>query len=233
MFPQVHERVLPSCVSQHRLDLRRPLPPEVSLVALPASLARAVPHRQMQFRAGRYCATKAMLRLDPSLAGRGVGRRADGAPLWPEGVVGSITHTEGVAAAAVASTSDVMALGIDTERIMSDSQAREVSRLVAWPVELVHGCSAGMTRLEALTLVFSAKESIFKCLYRVVGRRFDFHDVRIVHVDAGTFTARVVCTLSDSCRVNTTLHGRFACESSWIHTGVVLAANASEPSAGS
>jgi enterobactin synthetase component D len=225
MFPQVHERILPSCVSQHRLYFDRPLPPDVSLITLPASLERAVPRRQLHFRAGRYCATKAMLRLDPSLAGRDVGRRADGVPLWPEGVVGSITHTEGVAAAAVASTRHVMALGIDTERIMSESQAREVSRLVAWPVELVHGRSAGMTRLEALTLVFSAKESIFKCLSRIVGRRFDFHDVRIVHVVPGTFTARVVCTLSDSFRVNTTLHGRFACESFWIHTGVVLTAD--------
>jgi enterobactin synthetase component D len=122
-----------------------------------------------------------------------------------------------------------MAVGIDTERIMSESQAQAVGRLVAWPVELARGRDAGMTRLEALTLVFSAKESLFKCLYRIVGRRFHFHDVRIVHVDARTFTARVVRTLSDRLRVHTALHGRFACESSWIHTGVALTASGSEP----
>ena len=167
---------------------------------------------------------KAMEALDLRLAGRQVGRAANGAPLWPDGVTGSITHTDDFVSAAVARTTDAMALGIDTERIMSESQARDVGRVVAWTVEVAQARAAGMTRLEGLTLVFSAKESIFKSLHPMVGQYFDFRDVRIVGVDADahTFTARLVRTLSDRFPAETMLQGRFEVELPWVHTGIAL-----------
>jgi len=217
--------VLPHFARQVRLYLDQPLPPEVEPIAVPSALERAVPKRLVQFRGGRYCAMKAMEALNGSCAARQVGRSAIGAPLWPEGLVGSITHTDDFASAAVALTSDAIAVGIDTERIMLESLARNVGRIVAWPAEVAHARAARLSRLEALTLVFSAKESIFKCLHPMVGCYFDFHDVRIVGVDGDerTFTARIVRTLSEAFPAQTVLQGRFDVEAPWIHTGLALA----------
>ena len=146
--------------------------------------------------------------------------------MWPDGVVGSITHTKDFAAAAVASTADAISLGIDTERIMSEAQARQVCGTVAWPVELAHARAVGMSRLEALTLVFSVKETVFKCLYPRIGRMFDFHDVRVVNVHghARSFVARIVRTLSAEFPASSLVHGRFHLDGHWVHTGMCLAA---------
>ena len=214
--------VLPDFARHARLYLDGDLPHEIESIALPAALDGAIPKRRMQFRAGRYCAIKAMeaLGFHPGH----VGRSASGAPLWPAGLVGSITHTDDFASAAVALASDAGALGIDTERIITESTERNVGRMIAWPSEVAHGRTVGLSRLEAVTLVFSAKESIFKCLHRLVGCYFDFHDVRIVDVDGRhrTFTARLVKTLSESFPAQTLLRGTFDVEHPWIHTGIAL-----------
>ena len=167
---------------------------------------------------------KAMSLLDSGFATHPVDRAVDGAPVWPRGVVGSITHTDDFAAAAVALTSHLVALGIDTERVMSEGQAREIGRIFAWPSEVAHGRDAGLSRVEAFTLVFSAKESIFKCLHPLVRRYFDFRDVRIVGIDPQntTFTARIVSTLSERFPAQTLLRGHFDLEHPWIHTYMAL-----------
>jgi enterobactin synthetase component D len=193
-------------------------------IELPAALQEATAKRQLHFRAGRYCALRALEALEGRLVTTVLPQTAGGAPLWPEGVTGSITHTDGFVSAAVARTSQVEALGIDTERIMSVDRAARVSAAIAWPSELAHMRAIGFDRLEALTLVFSAKEAIFKCLYRKIGRIFDYRDVRIVAavLHPGTFTARIVQTLSPDFPAQTLLHGRFEINGSWVHTGMVL-----------
>jgi enterobactin synthetase component D len=223
--------VLPGFARQFHLYLDRPLPRDVESVVVPPALAFALPRRRTQFRSGRYCAMKAIEALDGLCAEPQIGRSVNGAPVWPKGIVGSITHTDDFAAAAVALTSDARAVGIDTERIMSDSQARNVGCIVAWPAEVAHARTAGLSRLEAVTLVFSAKESIFKCLHPIVACYFDFHDVRIVEVDGPrrTFTARVVRTLSEAFPAGTMLRGSFEVEVLWVHTGIALPPRISDP----
>jgi enterobactin synthetase component D len=218
--------VLPHFARQASVHLNGVLPAEMEQIALPAALDAAIPKRRLQFRAGRYCAMKAMGALGPSCAGRLVARAANGAPLWPEGLVGSITHTDDFASAAAALTADAAALGIDTERIMTEPRGRNVGRMIAWPSEVGHARTAGLSRLEGMTLVFSAKESIFKCLHGLVGCYFDFHDVRIVEVDGPerTFVARLVKTLSASFPAHTLLRGTFDVEGAWMHTGIALPA---------
>jgi enterobactin synthetase component D len=159
-------------------------------------------------------------------------RSATGAPIWPAGITGSITHTRGFTSAAVAHTSAFAAIGIDTETIMSPAQARNVSLSVAWACEAVQTRKAGCDHLEGLTLIFSAKESIFKCFSATAGF-FDYRDVRIVEVDgnAGTFTARVMRTLSPELQVHALLHGRFAIEAPWVHTGIARPAGVREADA--
>ena len=167
---------------------------------------------------------KAMAALDPALARHQLDRSATGAPVWPLGLTGSITHTDDFASAAVASTAAVVSLGIDTEWVMSEQQARNVGNLVASSIELQRCRSAGIGPMEALTLVFSAKESIFKCLHPLVGRLFDFDDVRLVSIDAAmqTFHAEIVNTLDSAFPVGTVLEGHFAFDHHRVHTGLSL-----------
>jgi enterobactin synthetase component D len=195
-------------------------------IPCPPELQDATMKRRRQFCAGRICALAALHALEPEARAAAPSRGERGMPIWPAGVTGSITHTDEFVSAAVVRTRDVRGLGIDSERIMSDERARGVSPAVAWPYELAHVRRAGWSRLEALTLVFSAKESIFKCLYPLIGRFFEFHDVRIVAVDgeSRTFTAHVVKTLSPDFPAGTVLTGRFEFRSGSVHTGVTVLA---------
>jgi len=221
--------ILPRPACQVRLYLECPVPAEVAHITLPHDLERAVPGRQLHFRAGRYCAMKAMASLDRRFEGSQVGRAHNGAPVWPDGTTGSITHTVGFASAAVALTTDTESLGIDTERIVSESQAQEIGSLVMSPEESAHARAAGLSEPVAFTLVFSAKESIFKCLHPITGEFMDFHDVRIDHIDIQKrlFSATLTRVLSVRFAMHSRLHGCFEIDAPWVHTGLAL-----PPSAG-
>lgn len=217
-------RLLPSWAGH--ASVRLPPPPEAcglfDTIALPEGLLRAVPGRQLQFQAGRYCAREALRALGET--GVDVPRAASGAPVWPAGITGSITHTDEFASAAVARVSDARALGIDTERVVSAERAAGISRVVATPEELANVRAAGYGWCEALTLVFSAKEATFKCLHPLVGRLFGFHTVRIVEVDrrARAFEAVLVTSLGQAYPSGTRLKGRFEIDDPWVHTAVVV-----------
>ena len=222
--------VLPSGAAQFsmRVDSRRIAREGMPFPAgpLPPELHGAAAVRRVQFLAGRCCATAALQRLHPNRPPAIVGRGERGVPLWPAGVVGSITHTDGFVSAAVAHAASVRGLGIDSEGIVSAEQAQSISSQVSWPSELAHAREAGLDRLQAMTLVFSAKEAIFKCLYPLIGAMFYYHDVRIIGVDAVArgFRARLVKTLSPEFPADTIVEGRFVLSASHVHTGVSLAA---------
>src|SRR5919108_5481789 len=105
-------------------------------LSLPVELCEAVNKRQVQFLVGRYCAVQALRQLGGGSIPEVVGRGSRGAPIWPAGVTGSITHTDSFASAAVAWTHHAGALGIDSERIMRDPQADSVSPAILVPAEM-------------------------------------------------------------------------------------------------
>lgn len=199
---------------------------DIDAPGLPPELRGAVPSRQREFTAGRYCAARAVARLQPSGEPRAIGRGPAGEPLWPDGLTGSITHTQALASAAVARLSDARSLGIDTETIIAPARAHAVASVVMRPAEAALGGDAldvlnGATRL---TLVFSAKEAVFKCLYPVIRRRFYYADVEIRSADLtdGSFAAEIMTTLSAAFVRGMVLRGRFEIDDRWVHTGVWL-----------
>lgn len=138
---------------------------------LPVALQNAVPRRRNEFLAGRYCAVRALARAG-CMDAAWPARRDDGLPAWPAGWLGSISHTADGALAAVARCSACTALGVDVERIMSANQVEAVRSLVAMPGELER--LTGLTPAQALTLLFSAKEALYKALYPQLRRFVDF-----------------------------------------------------------
>ncbi|MER7762997.1 4'-phosphopantetheinyl transferase superfamily protein [Streptomyces sp. NPDC097619] len=156
-----------------------------------AVVARSVPARRREFTTVRLCARKALERLglpyEPLLPDR------RGAPGWPAGTVGSMTHCAGYRAAAVARATDYASVGIDAEpdlplrpgtleTIARPEERREIAALAA------HRPEVNWDRL-----LFSAKESVFKTWYPLTRRELDF-DEAVVAIEpaTGRFTARLL-----------------------------------------
>lgn len=160
------------------------------VVALPEAericILSAGEKRVRDFALGRDCAHRALQRLD--MPADAILRRGDGAPVWPAGVVGSITHTRGYAAAAVAPAARFLGIGVDAERV--EMLNDRVARRLFLPEELagLEGV-APEARAAFAMMLFSAKEACFKaCPAGLVTR--DFREIHILPGD-GEFLANV------------------------------------------
>lgn len=169
-------------------------------IVLPAALANAVLKRQVEFAAGRFCARLALQKQGYAAAATlAVGQHRE--PLWPAGYIGSISHGDGQAIAVAAASGEWRALGIDIESVLSDEAAQPLVVHLMTAAELAIGINAGLTLAPWLSLVFSAKESLFKALYPFVGRYFDFLDAEVCELDEarGSLMLRLLSSLSPQC----------------------------------
>jgi 4'-phosphopantetheinyl transferase EntD len=155
-----------------------------------AAVARAVPSRRREFSTARACARAGLtlLGLPPAAITRG----DRGAPEWPPGVVGSITHCPGYRAAAVARAADAVALGIDAE---PDSPLPgDVLPLVSSAVERAGLADLAQTHPDVTwdRLLFSAKESVYKAWFPLQRTFLDFTAAEVRFDPAGRFWARLL-----------------------------------------
>lgn len=168
----------------------------------------AAEKRRVAFAAGRACAHRALAQL--GIEGASVPRGDDRAPVWPDGIVGSITHCDSHCAAAVASAGDVLALGIDV-----DESARMTSKLldrITTPDER-KALAACPDELERGAVIFSAKESVYKAYHPSTGAFLGFEDIEIELFDDGRFTAHLTNTKKP------TLFGRRKFDGRYVLTG--------------
>ncbi|MFG2682504.1 4'-phosphopantetheinyl transferase [Streptomyces sp. NPDC048392] len=141
-------------------------------------VARAVAKRRREFTVVRSCARRAMEKL--GVPARPVLTGERGAPRWPAGLAGSMTHCDGYCAAALVRLTDLASLGIDAE---PDGPLPDgVLRGVSLPVE-----AARLRRLDETRpgihwdrLLFSAKESVYKAWFPLTGLWLDFSEADIV-----------------------------------------------------
>lgn len=148
---------------------------------LPESLNRAVLKRQIEFLTGRDCARTVLKNLGINFQGTlGIGSSRE--PLWPSGIIGSITHNAHWALAVAAQCQAISILGIDLETIIDQETESNIEALVCTPQEQQQLIEAGLNHQQATTLLFSAKESLFKALYPSVQRYFDFSCARLSSV---------------------------------------------------
>lgn len=192
-------------------------------IVLPERLATAVDKRKAEFLAGRYCVQLALKSM-----GRGSGATIDigakRAPLWPSGLIGSITHSKGFASAAVASTALLRGIGIDSERLIAEKTADNVASHILTPAETYQANdSLVASARQYLTLIFSAKESIFKCLYPQVQQYFDFRDaeVQLNPHKPGSFSFILRKQLSEEYHEGHIGNGQYGIHGDFVHTAVV------------
>jgi enterobactin synthetase component D len=192
----------------------------VALGSLPQSLLRAVPKRQAEFLAGRHCARSAMEALGIEPVEVGIGK--DRAPVWSMSLRGSITHTgpvkgkPAIACCVLAPGEVYRGIGIDMENIMSETIVAETAALIMDEQERALLMQQVLAQeisswVHLVTLLFSAKESLFKALYPAVGRYFDFMDARLVALDliSGSFILELKASLADALPAGFKVHGRY------------------------
>ncbi len=194
-----------------------PLPEEEPLIA------RSVDKRRREFITVRYCARLALGELGvppvPILKGE------KGEPCWPDGVVGSLTHTEGYRGAAVGRHDTVRSVGIDAEP--HDVLPNGVLDAISLPAERaeLNDLPAG---LHWDRILFCAKEATYKAWFPVTRRWLGFEDAHIVFSvdDGGTAGGFESSILIDPAAVSgpplTTLRGRWSVRDGLALTAIVL-----------
>ncbi|MBZ9539092.1 4'-phosphopantetheinyl transferase family protein [Modicisalibacter tunisiensis] len=148
-------------------------------VTPPESVHQAAPKRQLEYLGGRLAARAALAMLTGTPAVPGIAPSR--APLWPAGIVGSITHSGRLAAGVVACAERWQGLGVDAEAILPVARAERLSRQILTPGEqaLMDALPRDVRGVFA-TRVFSLKESLFKALFPLTGVRFYFQDAHLV-----------------------------------------------------
>lgn len=179
-----------------------------------AALVRAVPKRRREFTVARACARQALRRLGAPAGA--IGKGPAGEPQWPVGVVGSITHCAGYAAAAVAWRTGLRTVGVDAEP--HETLPDGVLELTASAAEIAHldALVATDPRVHWGRLLFCAKEALYKAWYPVQQRWLGFEDVDVRLSPDGWFR----------CRLLTPDAGPFVeCSGRWaLDQGILLAA---------
>jgi 4'-phosphopantetheinyl transferase EntD len=198
------------------------------------SLGRVAERRLQEFLLARQCARRALLQLglDPRPVRVGPDRR----PLWPDGVVGSITHCPGYRAAAVALRARVVGVGIDAE--LNEPLPPSTVSVVISADE--REATLALPRIDVAwdRLIFSAKESVYKLWYPIMRSWLDFDGARVaIQPDPscqsrGAFSARLLAPLVVDGRDIAHVQGRFVANTHRIITAIVVDAASAAATSG-
>lgn len=182
------ERILPASakVAATRGDLDVELYPEELAV-----VERAVEKRRREFTTARACAREALAQLGRPPGAILPGPR--GEPLWPVGVVGSITHCEGYRACAAARVSELATIGVDAEPNQPLPEGLLGDIALPEERELLRELGRQASGISWDRLLFSIKESVYKAWYPLAERWLGFEDA-VVSIDARdeSFVARLL-----------------------------------------
>jgi 4'-phosphopantetheinyl transferase EntD len=141
-----------------------------------AQIPKASKKRVQEFSAGRHCARRALSQL--GILNYPLTINEDRTPRWPAGVVGSISHTEGFAAAVVAPDTICLSVGIDVERIgrIEPELWSQIcsEKELSWLAELTKADAS-----LAASIIFSAKEAFFKCQYHLTREMLSFNEATV------------------------------------------------------
>lgn len=152
-------------------------------------VAGAVPKRRREFAAGRACAHAALAALGKPAPSIPAGAARE--PVWPAGVVGSLSHEDNLCVAAVHVRRAVQSLGIDIATT-TPLDAALLPRICTAGETRALGRARGSLPCDGGKLVFAIKEAAYKCLFPLVRQMFGFHDVAVeLHPAKGSARLRL------------------------------------------
>lgn len=194
-------------------------PPGASLASEEEACAgRFAPTRLAEFRHGRACVRAAFARLGAAPAAVPIGAQRE--PVWPMGMVGSISHAGTAAAAVVGRSSDFRSLGLDIDS--DEALEPELWARICLPEERVSFAASGESEGHSARLVFSIKEAAYKAIWPVTRQFLEFHDLAVTpDIRTGRFT---VASRSALCPhdLAEAVEGRFARYGALVVTGAAL-----------
>jgi 4'-phosphopantetheinyl transferase EntD len=184
-----------------------------------AGLGRPTDKRLAEFAAGRRAAHQAMERLSHPV--RTVPHGPDRAPVWPCGLVGSISHSETHCLAVVARAGAVASLGLDLED--DRDLPRDLIDVVCTPAERGWlSVQPEDMRGRLARLIFSAKECAYKAQYSVTRQLIGFEAFELTpDLETGQFEATFTFDVPPFKR-GACLHGQFSFGGGVIVTGMAL-----------
>jgi 4'-phosphopantetheinyl transferase EntD len=183
-----------------------------------ASLANAAAPRALEFAAGRHCAREALaaLGVGPVAVPRGAHRE----PVWPPGIVGSISHATGYCGAVVARAATCRGLGFDVEEWGRLRPA--LWRRIATPPELEWLHAGGRDGERWATLLFSAKEAFYKAQYPRSATFLGFHAAAFLPAGDGRFELELLRDVPRIGPAGARFAGRYAEDALRCYTGICL-----------
>jgi 4'-phosphopantetheinyl transferase EntD len=169
------------------------------------SVSRAGARRKLEFTAGRSCARRLLASLGhhsfPLL------NDLDRVPIWPEGIKGSISHSNRFCLALGTCDTSIISLGVDIEEELEDIE--EILPFIASEREQAWIAEAGESdRVARAVLLFSAKESVFKCLYPISRVAFEFIDIELQFDLAQGIFRMLPCWVSEHWPAALSIYGR-------------------------
>lgn len=157
--------------------------------------------RMDEYLAGRYCAVNASRKAEIEL--KELPMANDRSPCWPSGVVGSITHTNDIAIAVV--SNKVTGLGIDVEKIIPAPRFDRIQKLIATKEEVKRFENTKF----APTLIFSAKETLYKALHPKCKKYFGFLEATLTEIDQTNFLIKLHSDTLEVSKFNGNYRGRY------------------------
>jgi 4'-phosphopantetheinyl transferase EntD len=185
-----------------------------------AFVAAAVPSRVREFAAGRLCARRAMAEF--GVVDFPLRVANDRRPVWPDGLVGSITHTAGLCAAVVAERRLFQSVGLDSEVVGDVGEPLWRKICVAAEIDWLRSLPPAQ-RAAGAALIFSAKEAFYKCQYPLTGEPLTFQDVRVVATfgcATGEFLIAPMRPMACAALTEDPLGGRFRFHEQFVTIGV-------------
>jgi enterobactin synthetase component D len=131
--------------------------------------------RKHDFLGGRYCAIMACDKIGHTLTSLPIGPHRN--PIWPKTITGSITHSKNFVMAVVSTF--YKSIGVDVESLMSEERYQNIKRMIVNSMEedLIN------QNLHLYpTLVFSAKESLYKAINPLCETFFGFHEAQVLEI---------------------------------------------------
>ena len=135
---------------------------------------RAVESRRREFSTGRFLARSLLKDLDVEVTE--LLRDEDRVPLWPDRVVGSISHCEELCVVAIAERTRFRGIGVDVEP--DEAVKSGVERVVCRESEKAWlSAVTGNERGRRIKVIFSVKEAVYKAFYPELRTFWSFQDV--------------------------------------------------------
>jgi 4'-phosphopantetheinyl transferase EntD len=204
-------------------ELRGAADPAMLLPEEAAACETFSANRLEEFTGGRLCARGALREF--GLGGFAVRRNPDRTPRWPDGVVGSITHTIGFCGAVVGARDQFAGLGIDAEIVARVTPDVWTQALTREDITRISGLGSA-ERERAAAIIFSAKESFYKCISGITGAWLDYRDVCVELIpeapNAGTFLVRSASATARSVIAGLVTPGHYCIADALVFTGVAL-----------